>query len=129
MPRLPEVAWGLVLLPALFSQLIAQQPVDRRLCKSGFLEVVSPDAAEVTGSQCKAVVDQVMAAWRFDAAQMQWSDLAAMEKWPLKLRLLSGERMRAEHHGLFGFANGRDLFVLSTAVLDEPAAQGAVAHE
>jgi hypothetical protein len=52
-----------------------------------------------------------------------------MEADRLKLRLLSVSRMKEEHPGLFGFARGRNLFVVSLVVLTEATAQGTVAHE
>jgi len=69
-----------------------------------------------------------MAAWRFDASRMRWTDPRGMEA-PLTLRLISVQRMKTEHAGLLGFAWGRDLFVVSLAVLDDPFANGTLAHE
>ena len=37
--------------------------------------------------------------------------------------------MKTEHPGVLGFANGRDLFVVSASVLDDPFANGTLAHE
>jgi len=101
---------------------------DRPLCNEGFLHVVSPDALSVSVDQCRAVAKQTMAAWRFDKTRMRWTDLTEMEK-PLTLRLISVNRMKTEHAGLLGFARGRDLFVVSAAVLDDPFANGTLAHE
>ena len=114
------------------SQAVAvhgQTMADRLLCRKGFLEVVSPDARKLSQSQCIAVADQALAAWRFDASKMRWADPSELEKKGLKLRLLSVKRMKAEHPGVIGFAKGRDLFVVSLAVLDDPLAQGTLAHE
>lgn len=108
---------------------VSGQPVnDHALCKEGFLHIVSPDALNVSVDQCRAVARQTMAAWRFDADRMRWTNPADMEA-PLTLRLLSADRMKTEHAGLLGFAHGRDLFVVSTAVLDDPFANGTLAHE
>ncbi len=106
-----------------------QADADRLLCHKGFLQIVSPDAGEVSPEQCKTVADQVIEAWKFDAARMHWSSISEWDKRPLKLRLLSLERMKTEHHGLYGMALGRDQFIVSMAVLDNPAAQGTLAHE
>jgi hypothetical protein len=118
---------ALLALPLLFAAKSASAN-DRNLCKEGFLQIVSPDALSVSVGQCRAVAKQTMAAWRFDANQMRWADLSEMEK-PLTLRLLSLDRMKQEHRGLLGFARGRDLFVVSTAVLDDSFANGTLAHE
>ena len=48
---------------------------------------------------------------------------------PLTLRLLSVDRMKAEHAGVLGYAKGRDLFVVSASVLNDPFANGTLAHE
>lgn len=101
---------------------------DSSLCQDGFLQIVSPDAQSVSVGQCTAVEKQTMAAWKYDAEQMRWADVPGMEK-PLTMRLLSLERMKREHPGLLGFARGRDLFVVSTSVLDDPFANGTLAHE
>jgi hypothetical protein len=125
-------AWcrRLAALPALFLLLAVKgEPAnDVALCKEGFLKIVSPDALGVNVDQCRAVAKQTMAAWKFDANQMQWADSTEMEQ-PLTLRLLSVDRMKAEHAGILGFARGRNLFVVSTAVLDDPFANGTLAHE
>jgi hypothetical protein len=101
---------------------------DRNLCKEAFLQIVSPDALSISADQCRAVARQTIAAWTFDANHMRWVDLSEMEK-PLTLRLLSRDRMKEEHPGLLGFARGRNLFVVSTAVLDDSFANGTLAHE
>jgi hypothetical protein len=101
---------------------------DQVLCKEGFLQVVSPDVQIMSPEQCGAVLKMSMAAWRFDADQIHWADLTELET-PLTLQLISVDRMKAEHAGLLGFAKGRDLFVVSTAVLDDPFANGTLAHE
>ena len=115
----------LLALPFAFA---AAAPADRELCRAGFLQLLSPDAQSVSADQCRRVAQQAMAAWRFDAERMQWVQPAEMER-PLTMRLLSVARMKTEHAGLLGFARGRDLFVVSTAVLDDPFANGTVAHE
>jgi hypothetical protein len=101
---------------------------DHPLCKEGFLRIVSPDALEVSMDQCRAVARQTIAAWKFDLSRMRWTDLTEMEK-PLTLRVVGINRMKTEYHGVLGFARGRDLFVVSTAVLDDPFANGTLAHE
>ena len=101
---------------------------DQPLCRAGFLQVVSPDALSVGADQCRAVTKQTMAAWNFVANQMHWANPSEMES-PLTLRLLSAARMKAEHAGVLGFAKGRDLFVVSASVLDDPFANGTLAHE
>ena len=103
-------------------------PVDRALCTLAFFQIVSPDAQTVTPNRCRAVAQQVMAAWNFDANRMQWADGVELEA-PLTMRLLSIGRMKAEHPGVLGFARGRDLFVVSEAVLEDPFANGTLAHE
>lgn len=118
---------ALLALPLLFAAK-SHSANDRNLCQEGFLQVLSPDALSITVGQCRAVVRQTMAAWTFDANQMRWADLREMEK-PLTLRLLSLDRMKQEHPGLLGFARGRDLFVVSTAVLGDSFANGTLAHE
>jgi hypothetical protein len=101
---------------------------DRALCTEGFLQVVTPDTLSVSTNQCRAVTKQTMAAWKFDADQMHWTNPLAME-YPVTLRLLSVARMKTEHAGLLGFASGRDLFVVSASVLNDPFANGTLAHE
>jgi len=101
---------------------------DRSLCNEGFLQVVTPDELSVSADQCRAVAKQTMAAWRFVADQMRWAKPSKME-YPLTLRLLSVDRMKTEHAGVLGFARGRDLFVVSASVLDDPFANGTLAHE
>lgn len=96
------------------------------LWREGFLQIVSPDALSM--DQCKAVWRQTMAAWKFDLSQMHWTNSTDMET-PLTLRLISVDRMKAEHAGVLGYAHGRDLFVVSTSVLDDPFANGTLAHE
>ncbi len=121
------------LLAVMFSVALAGVPTslsaaDRTLCDVAFLHVVSPDAERVTGEQCRTVANQTLAAWRFDADQMRWSDAATLES-PLTLQLLSVARMKTEHAGLLGFAYGRDSFVVSLAVLTDPFSNGTLAHE
>ena len=105
------------------------QPPERVLCERGFLRIVSPDAPEMSPDQCRAVANETMNAWRFDAAQKRWPDPGRFETAPLTLELLSVGRMKSEHPGLYGFARGRDLMVVSLAVLDRPFAKGTLAHE
>ena len=109
--------------------LYGQSGSDRVLCSSGFIDIVSPDAREITQARCKAVAAQAMAAWRFDANTMRWSNPGGLETKRLTFRLLSVPRMKQEHAGLYGFSKGRNLFVASLAVLDQPFAQGTLAHE
>lgn len=109
--------------------LSGQSAADRPLCRNGFMELVSPDAKEITQAQCKAVAEQAMAAWRFDSKTIQWSHPAELEKKRLTFRLLSVARMKQEHPHSYGYSKGRDLFVVSLAVLDDPFAQGTLAHE
>ena len=118
---------AILALPLLFA-VEGMRANDQVLCKEGFLQVVSPDVQIMSLQQCSAVVRLTMAAWRFDADQMHWADFAEMET-PLTLQLISLDRMKAEHAGLLGFAKGRNLFVVSTAVLDDPFANGTLAHE
>ena len=123
--------WRSVLVSAFAVPLFLAAPgtgraEDRALCRQAFLQVTSPDP--VSSHVCKEVASQVMAAWRFDLEQMQWPDVSEMET-PLTLQLLSVERMKTEHAGLLGFARGRDLFVVSERVLDDPFANGTLAHE
>jgi len=101
---------------------------ERELCRFEFLRVFSPDAGMVSAQQCRAVAKQTMAAWQFDLDQMHWAASTGMERL-LTTRVISVERMKTEHSGLLGFAKGRDLFVVSTAVLDNPFANGTLAHE
>jgi len=119
----------LVLLFSSAAALDGQTATDRFLCRNGFMQVVSPDAGKISQAQCKAIADQAMAAWRFDSGEIQWSNVAELEKKPLTFRLLSVSRMKQEHPGRYGFTKGRDLFVVSLAVLDDPFAQGTLAHE
>jgi hypothetical protein len=101
---------------------------DRALCTAGFLRVLSPDAQSVTVGQCQAVARQTMDAWKFDANRMRWAPWIQMDA-PVTMRLIGIARMKTEHAGVLGFARGRDLFVVSTAVLDDPFANGTLAHE
>jgi hypothetical protein len=114
-----------LILPLLFVARGAAAD-DHLVCQEGFLQIVSPD--NLSMEQCRAVAKQTMAAWRFNLDQMHWTDAADMET-PLTLRLISRERMKREHPGLLGFARGRDLLVVSTAVLDDAFANGTLAHE
>jgi|GEM_PF-4605031 len=98
---------------------------EHALCREAFLQIVSPDV--LTMDQCKAVGRQTMEAWKFDVNQMHWANSTDMET-PLTLRLLSVDRMKVEHAGVLGYAKGRDLFVVSTSVLDDPFANGTLAH-
>ena len=119
-------------VPALALSLITAlsgQQSDRELCRHSFFRVVSPDGSSVSQEQCQAIAAETAGAWRFDADRMRWSDAASLEKAPVTLRLLSVARMKTEHPGLYGFARGRDLFVVSLAVLDRPFSQGTLAHE
>jgi hypothetical protein len=107
----------------------AQTPTDKRLCQDGFLQVVSPDAGDMTQDQCRAVTAKTLAAWRFAAGLNGWSSQADMEKHPLTERLISVARMKTEHPGVLGFSRGANLFVVSLAVLEDPFANGTLAHE
>ena len=100
----------IVVIPFLLFAANAQVS-DQNLCKEGFLQVVTPDALSVSTNQCRAVAKQTMAAWRFDAEQMHWTNPSATE-YALTLRLLSVARMKAEfgrnaftHHLLEGRQN------------------------
>lgn len=122
---IPRISLSLLMLLA----AVAAWPADDHpLCRQGFLRIVTPDDLGVTQDQCRAVAKKIMAAWTFDADVMQWADRGATES-TLTLRLLGAARMKAEHPGLLGFAHGRDQFVVSTAVLDDPFANGTLAHE
>ncbi len=120
------------LLLALFSLALllgAKMPFvkDHPLCRVGFLEMVSPD--NVSAAEGRQVAKMALAAYKFDLDQNHWGAGLPMGK-PLKFRLLSVERMQANHGGLLGYATSPgDVFVASTAVLEDPLAQGTLAHE
>ena len=120
---------AVLLVLALTWTVRAQTPADKPLCRNGLLQVVSPDAGDMTQDQCRAVTGKTMAAWRFAAGLNGWTRLADTEKHPLTERLISVSRMRIEHPGVLGFSRGGTLFVVSLAVLDDPFANGTLAHE
>jgi hypothetical protein len=114
-----------LILPLLFAARGAAAD-DRPICQDSFLQIVSPDS--LSTDQCRAVAEQALAAWKFDLRQMQWTSTPDLEK-PLTLQLISRKRMKTEHAGLVGFARGRDLFVVSTAILVDAFYNGNLAHE
>jgi hypothetical protein len=70
-----------------------------------------------------------MAAWKFDLNLMQWASGVNMGK-PLKFRVLSVARMKANHGGVLGLAQANGVvFMASTRVLNDPLGQGTLAHE
>ncbi len=120
---------NLLLLLALSLLVIAKGEAaeDRLVCSKDFLQIVSPDQLSV--DQCRQVAKMTMDAWKFDLKQMNWDSSTTMDA-PLTMRVLSIERMKAEHKGSLGFArsNGK-LFVTSARLLDDDSANRTLAHE
>ena len=100
---------------------------DNVICREGFMKIVSPDP--ISTDQCSRMAKMAMEAWNFDLQQMRWSPSINMNR-PLTLRLLSHDRMKRKHPGVFGFAlQGGNLIVLSTDLLSDPFAKGTLARE
>ena len=98
---------------------------EQLVCKDGFLEIVSSEP--VDENLCSRVAKKAIAAWNFDLRQMNWDPAIDMNR-PLTLRLQSAERLGVK--GVLGFAKAPgDLFVVSTAVLENPLGNGTLAHE
>ena len=131
MPTLPP-ARALPLIVALVASPASlpakDNPADRVVCREGFLQIVSPDP--VTADQCRRAARLAMAAWRFDEGAMQWRGWANMQA-PLKLRLLSDERMEKEQgKGTRAAAfTGGKTFVMRTSLVDDPSGPKTLAHE
>ncbi len=116
----------LIAVPLLFGAK-GRRAKDNVICREGFIKIVSPDP--INTDQGRRVAKMAMEAWNFDLEQMRWSSSINMNR-PLTLRLLSHDRMKREHPGVFGFAlQGGNLVVVSTDLLSDPFAKGTLAHE
>lgn len=95
--------------------------------REGFLQVVSPDGA--TPQQAREAAKQVMAAWKFDLNVMHWSNPAEMER-PLKLRLISHDRMKQEHNGARATAGSSgNKFTVDMNLIGDESIERTFAHE
>jgi hypothetical protein len=92
------------------------------------LQVASPD--DVSADDCKRAASMAIAAWKFDASEMQWSSWADMQK-PLTLRLISDARMDKERPaGTRAWAESSgNRFNMRTSLVDDPSGPRTLAHE
>jgi hypothetical protein len=106
---------------------ISEQSDEPILHHDGFLEVVSPDGA--TREQGRELAKQVRAAWNFDLSVMHWSHPEDMER-PLKLRLVSHDRMKREHGGARATASSSgNKFTVDMNLIGDESIERTFAHE
>lgn len=106
----------------------ARAPEDRILCRDGFVEVASPE--NVSLAECRKAAKTVKDAWNFDVSVMRWSDQRSISG-PLKLRLVSPERMKQERgSGVRAYTphNGKS-FTIDRELLADGSAPLTCAHE
>jgi hypothetical protein len=115
---------------AAFGAAVETGPFKRQYISSdGFLRVYSDHS--IAPARCRAIVERVEKAYRYDSEHEGWRKPALLWRQPLTIRVLGdgdgkGGAMKSS---VLGYAIGGKFFVVRDSYLDDPLSDGTLAHE